>query len=139
MESTTPTNKQGEQSQVDSAQEQASASFYHTFVSIETLVNAKVQKLVASKALVEAEAKLSLSALILSLAICLLLVVITTVIWALLNTGLGILIAHFSGSIALALVALIIVNALLGVWLFKELKSVWNLIGFTALSDVINE
>ncbi|WP_076420682.1 hypothetical protein [Colwellia sp. UCD-KL20] len=107
-----------------------SASFKKTYDSIEALFGSKIARLIASKNLVVAEAKLSLSAILLSFAISLTLVVIAAVIWILLNIGLGLVVYKFIDSISLSIILLLVVNTSLGLWLFKQLKSIWKLVGF---------
>lgn len=107
-----------------------SASFKKTYNSIEALFGSKIARLIASKNLVVAEAKLSLSAILLSFAISLTLVVIGAVIWILLNIGLGLVVYKFIDSISLSIILLLVVNTSLGLWLFKQLKSIWKLVGF---------
>lgn len=106
------------------------ASFKKTYDSIEALFGSKIARLIASKNLVVAEAKLSLSAILLSFAISLTLVVIAAVIWILLNIGLGLAVYKFIDSISLSIILLLVINTSLGLWLFKQLKSIWKLVGF---------
>jgi hypothetical protein len=115
-----------------------SASFTKTYESIDALFGSKIARLIASKNLVVAEAKLSLSAILLSFAISLTLVVIAAVIWILLNIGAGLVVYELIHSISLSIVILLIINTLLGLWLFKQLKSVWELVGFySTVTDII--
>tara|TARA_R110002050_G_scaffold191458_1_gene326215 strand:+ start:1039 stop:1467 length:429 start_codon:yes stop_codon:yes gene_type:complete len=114
------------------------ASFKKTYESIEALFGSKIAKLIASKNLVIAEAKLSLSAILLSFAISLMLVVITTMLWILLNIGIGLIIYELIESIGLSIVTLLIINASLGLWLSKQLKNIWKLVGFhSTVSNII--
>ena len=73
-----------------------------------------------------------------SFAISLTLVVIAAVIWILLNIGAGLVVYELIHSISLSIVILLIINTLLGLWLFKQLKSVWELVGFySTVTDII--
>jgi len=115
-----------------------SASFTKTYESIEALFGSKIARLIASKNLVVAEAKLSLSAILLSFAISLTLVVIAAVLWILLNIGAGLMVYELIHSISLSIIILLIINTLLGLWLFKQLKAVWKLVGFySTVTDII--
>ncbi len=126
--------------QPNSDVDEQSASFKKTFDSLETLLGSKIIKLIASKDLVVAEAKLSLSAILLSFAISLTLVVITAMVWMLLNIGLGLLVYHMSLSLNVPIILLLIINAGLAWWLFKQLKNIWKLVGFhSTITEVISE
>lgn len=106
------------------------ASFKKTYDSIEALFGSKIARLIASKNLMVAEAKLSLSAILLSFAISLTLVVIAAVVWILLNIGVALIVYHFVQAIGLSIIILLMINSALGLWLFKQLKSIWKLVGF---------
>ena len=119
--------------------DQSSASFHQTFESIEALIEAKGQKLLAAKELVEAEAKLSLSAILLSFALCLLLVVITTIVWALINTGVGYLIIDLTGSYYVAFGILLAANFGLAAFIYYQVTLVWELVGFSNTATTLRE
>jgi len=124
--------KDSSEKQSDNDSEQQSASFQKTYDSLETLLGSKVAKLITTKNLVVAEAKLSLSAILLSFAISIALIVITVTIWVLLNLGIGLTLYALSLSTSMPIVLLLVINIGLGFWLFKQLKSVWQLVGFNA-------
>ena len=120
-------------------QVEQTASFKETYDSIAVLFESKIAKLKASKNLVVAEAKISLSAILLSFAISLTLVVIVAVIWVLINFGLGLLVVELTQSLSLSLFILLTINILLGLWLFKQLKSIWKLVGFHSMISTLVE
>jgi hypothetical protein len=106
------------------------ASFKKTYESIEALFGSKIARLIASKNLIAAEAKLSLSAVLLSFAISLTLVVIAAVVWILLNIGVGLIVYKLIQSLSLSIILLLIINTSLGLWLFSQLRKIWDLVGF---------
>jgi len=113
-------------------------SFKKTYESIETLFGSKIAKLIASKNLIVAEAKLSLSAILLSFAISLTLVVIAGLIWLLTNVGIGLIINEFIHSTGGSIFILLVLNSLLGLWLLKQLKNIWKLVGFhSTVSNIV--
>jgi len=113
-------------------------SFKKTYESIETLFGSKIAKLIASKNLIVAEAKLSLSAILLSFAISLTLVVIAGLIWLLINVGIGLVLHELIHSIGVPIFILLALNSLLGLWLFKQLKNIWKLVGFhSTVSNIV--
>ncbi|UUO23610.1 hypothetical protein FGD67_10485 [Colwellia sp. M166] len=117
----------------------ASPSFKQTYEGIEALWESKIAKLITSKNLIAAEVKLSFSAILLALAIALGLTLITTAVWILLNFGAGLIVMQLTQSIAIALTSLITVNILLGLWLFKQLKQIWRLVGVPAALSAFNQ
>lgn len=127
-----PEQKDSFEKQPDNDLEEQSASFQNTYDSLETLLSSKVVKLIAAKNLVAAEAKLSLSAILLSFSISIALIVITVMVWALLNVGIGFTIYYLSLSLSMPIILLLVINIGLGFWLFKQLKSIWQLVGFNA-------
>ena len=115
----------------------ASPSFKQTYEGIEALWESKIAKLITSKNLIAAE--VSFSAILLALAIALGLTLITTAVWILLNFGAGLIVMQLTQSIAIALTSLITVNILLGLWLFKQLKQIWRLVGVPAALSAFNQ
>jgi len=134
-----PKQKSAFKQQSDDELNTQAASFIKTYESIEALFGSKITKLIALKSLVVAEAKLSLSAILLSFAISLTLVVVAAMVWILLNIGVGLICYEFIGSTAISIIILIAINALLGLWLFKQLKTIWKLVGFSSIIANITE
>ena len=129
----TPKQKSTSKQQPNDELGAQAASFIKTYKSIEALFGSKIAKLIALKGLIVAEAKLSLSAILLSFAISLTLVVVTAVVWILLNIGVGLIFYEFSNSAAISIIILLTINTLLALWLFKQLKTIWNLVGFHSM------
>jgi hypothetical protein len=129
----------GESSSSTGNDEHANPSFTETFESIEAVLSAKTSKVVAFKNLLEAEAKLSLSSILVSLAISLVLVVICTIIWALLNTALALFIINIFASYTLAIATLLAINIVLGLGLYHQLKRVWSMVGLPAFTAALKE
>ena len=124
---------------ISDEQVEQTTSFKETYDSIFLLFESKIAKLKASKNLVVAEAKISLSAILLSFAISLTLVVIAAVIWVLINFGLGLLVVELTQLLSLSLFMLLTINILLGLWLFKQLKNIWKLVGFHSMLSTLVE
>lgn len=116
----------------DETQSNSHASLEQTYDSVKALFDSKVAKLITSKQLVVAEAKMSLSALLLSFAISLCLVVIVSVIWILLNGAVGLLVYTLMPNVASVIGILLVLNGTLAVGLFYQLTRVWRLVGFSA-------
>ncbi|MEI4551827.1 hypothetical protein [Pseudoalteromonas spongiae] len=126
-------NNQSEPNQ----QPENEAKLAQTFESVIALLESKIAKLITSKNLVAAEAKVSLSAALLSFAICLTLVVIVSVIWLLLNAVVGLTLYKMYPSLALVIGSLLLLNSALAVWLFIQLKRIWHRVGFKASASLL--
>jgi len=115
------------------------ASFRKTYESIEALFTSKRGKLSTLKQLVIAEAKLSLSSVLVVIGLGLLLLVAGTTVWLLINFGLGWLIFYYLQSGAISVITLILVNTLLCVYLFKQIQKVYELVGFPTATATLSE
>lgn len=131
------TNSQGESS---AKSETIDPSFRETYESIEVMLQTKLSKYAALGALVRTEAKLSLSAILSFAVLSLVFMVVATSIWALVNLGLGLAIQTMVNSLWISVIALLVLNSLLGLFLINRLKYLWQLIGFTqTLKHVMGE
>lgn len=130
MASTSHSDTQQGESNTRLGDEAESASFRKTIASVEEVSKSKIAKFLAAQKLVLAEAKLSLSAILLSFGLALALLCIAVAIWAIINFGFSLLIYKLIPSYALCLLAVLLLNAGVGFYLMNRLKKTWQLVGF---------
>lgn len=106
------------------------ASFRRTLLSVEEMIDAKVKKVLASKELVAAEAKLSLNALLLVAFFGLTIVCVTIVTWGLFNVGLIWAIYYLTSLMVFALFISISLNVCLIYYLYTRLNITMRAVGF---------
>jgi len=106
------------------------ASFTQSYQSIEAYVKALLAKLGASQALLSAEANLSLSAVFTILLGSMVFFGIIGTTWLLLNVLLGLILFTFMNAIVVV-ITLLLLNAAGAIALFKYLKNLKALVGFS--------
>lgn len=139
MDHTSETQQNTASANTSASNEAQYASFTKTLASIEELVGTKVDKVLAAKSLVIAEAKVSLSALLLSFCLALGVLCIAIILWLLINVALGLTIYNIIPSVALALAVAIILNLCLAFYLSKQLKQTWDLVGLRRSFSAFNK
>lgn len=134
-------SSEAEQQQADEAQyvTDAEASFNATFKSIDLLLTAKLEKFVALRSLLNAEAKLSLGAAVLFLLGGIALSCVLLTLWLLLNLLLGILMHQIINSFLLSIPALLCLNFLCALFLYKYLTHLRALIGLPLTIKSLSE
>jgi len=139
MASTSQSDTQQGESNTGVGDEAESASFRKTIASVEEVSKSKIARFLAAQKLVLAEAKLSLSAILLSFGLALALLCIAVAIWAIINLALSLLIYKLIPYYALCLLAVLLLNVGVGLYLASRLKQTWQLVGFERSFSAITQ
>lgn len=124
-------SQEARQAECDQANalKEADASFKATFKSLDSLLSAKLQKFASLKALVNAEASLSLSAILLIVLGVIALFGVILTLWLLITLAFGILLYQNTNSYFIAISCLFALNVTSAILLYKYIKRLRSLIG----------
>lgn len=118
--------------------EDMEASFTQSYHSIEAYLKAIVARFGASQSLLNAEAKLSLSALFMIFLGSMVFIGVAATTWLLINVFVGLILYQFMSSIVVVLI-LLTVNGAIALMLYKYLGKLKAMIGFSkTLTSITN-